>query len=161
GVVSATIRGKSQFRNGHTWYFAQYFNPTVNLDALKKYQHPTTDIMIARQRDPRNNFGVLPFTDTKITHYYDKDPAEAKRYCESFPGCVPIDSVEKMAQEVDAIYLGDASGYGEDHFDLVAPGLARGLPTFCDKPIGGTIAETKKILEFAAKNKAPIMSASI
>jgi len=29
--------------------------------------------------------------------------------------------------------MGDASGKGEDHFDLVAPGLARGLPTFCDK----------------------------
>ena len=71
------------------------------------------------------------------------------------------DSVEKMAAEVDAIWLGDASGKGEDHFDLVAPGLSRGLPTFCDKPIGGTVEGTKKILALAREHKAPIMSTSI
>ena len=43
-----------------------------------------------------------------------------------------------MVEQVDAVWLGDASGFGEDHFDLVAPGLRKGLPTFCDKPIGGT-----------------------
>src|SRR4051812_11910331 len=66
-----------------------------------------------------------------------------------------------MVDEVDAIWMGDASGQGEDHFDLVAPGLARGLPTFCDKPIGGTVAGTKKILDFARQHNAPIMSSSI
>jgi hypothetical protein len=45
--------------------------------------------------------------------------------------------------------MGDASGRGEDHFDLVAPGLERGLPTFCDKPIGGTVAGTRRILKLA------------
>jgi len=57
--------------------------------------------------------------------------------------------------------MGDASGKGDDHFDLVAPGLAKGLPTFCDKPIGGTVPGTWKILEFARKHKAPLMSGSI
>jgi predicted dehydrogenase len=57
--------------------------------------------------------------------------------------------------------MGDASGRGEDHFDLVAPGLARRLPTFCDKPIGGTVAGTRKILEFAREHQAPLMSSSL
>ena len=30
---------------------------------------------------------------------------------------------------VDAVWLGDASGRGDDHFDLVAPALEKGLPT--------------------------------
>jgi predicted dehydrogenase len=70
-------------------------------------------------------------------------------------------SLEEMVGEVDAIWMGDASGYGEDHFDLVAPGLAKGLPTFCDKPIGGTVAGTRKILEFARQHQAPVMSSSL
>jgi predicted dehydrogenase len=57
--------------------------------------------------------------------------------------------------------MGDASGRGEDHFDLVAPGLRKGLPTFCDKPIGGTVQNTRKILEFARAHKAPLMSSSL
>jgi predicted dehydrogenase len=112
-------------------------------------------------RDPRNNFGVLPFSDTAITHYYDRDPNEAKRFAEAFPGVQVAESVEKMVEQVDAVWLGDASGFGEDHFDLVAPGLSRGLPTFCDKPIGGTVAGTRKILDFARRHKAPIMSSSL
>ena len=66
-----------------------------------------------------------------------------------------------MVEQVDAVWLGDASGFGDDHFDLVAPGLRKGLPTFCDKPIGGTVAGTRKILEFARKHKAPLMSSSL
>src|SRR5581483_4192260 len=34
-------------------------------------------------------------------------------------------------------------------------------PTFCDKPIGGTVAGTRQILGHAKKHKAPIMSSSI
>ena len=40
GVISASIDGKPQKTNGHTWHFAQYFHPTVNLDAIKKYLDP-------------------------------------------------------------------------------------------------------------------------
>src|SRR5438093_824409 len=76
-------------------------------------------------------------------------------------GVVGDDSLEKMVQEVDAVWMGDASGRGEDHFDLVAPGLERGLPTFCDKPIGGTVENTRKILQLAQAKKAPLMSSSL
>ena len=44
--------------------------------------------------------------------------------------------------------------------EMVAPALAKGLPTFCDKPIGGTVAGTKKILDFAKQHNAPLMSSS-
>ncbi len=162
GVVSASIGGKPQRTNGHTWHFAQYFHPTVNQDAIKKYLDPGSVKMFAEVlRNSRCNFDALPFPDTKITHYYDADPAAAAMFAEAFPGVKVARKLEEMAEQVDAVWMGDASGRGEDHFDLVAPGLAKGLPTFCDKPIGGTVAGTKKILEFAQKHRAPLMSSSL
>ena len=162
GVISSRIKGQPQKANGHTWHFAQYFHPEIDLDAIAKYLDPGSATYFKTMlRNPQCNFGVLPFPDTRITHYYEPDPAVAELFCEAFPGVQVATSLEKMAEEVDALWLGDASGYGEDHFDLIAPGLAKGLPTFCDKPIGASVAGTRKILEFAREHKAPIMSSSL
>src|SRR5438132_6425613 len=74
GVVSASIGGKPQKTNGHTWHFAQYLHPTINLDAIKKYLDPGSVRMFHDYvRNPRYNFDRLPFPDTRITHYYDAD----------------------------------------------------------------------------------------
>lgn len=162
GIISASIRGKPQKGNGHTWHFAQYLHPDINLAAFKKYRDPgSTDIFERIVRNPRNDFDQLPFPDTRITQVYTGDAEDAAQYVETFPGVQIAKSVSELVKEVDAVWLGDASGYGEDHFDLVAPGLERGLPTFCDKPIGGSVAETRRILEFARKHKAPLMSSSL
>lgn len=162
GVISASIGGKPQKTNGHTWHFAQYFHPTVNLDAIKKYLDPGSARMFKDYtRNPRYNFDVLPFADTRITHYYDADPASAAMYAEAFPGVKVAAKLEELVDNVDAVWLGDASGRGEDHYDLVAPGLQKGLPTFCDKPIGGTVANTRKILDLAKKHNTPLMSSSL
>ena len=162
GVISARINGKPQPTNGHTWHFAQYFHPTINMAAIRKYMDPGNIAMFEQYcRNPRENFGILPFADTEISHYYEADPKIAATFAEAFPGVQVATSLERMAAEVDAIWLGDASGKGEDHFDLVAPGLAKGLPTFCDKPIGGSVAGTRKILDFARQHGAPLMSSSL
>jgi predicted dehydrogenase len=162
GVVSAAIRGKPQPRNGHTWHFAQYLHPAVNLDAIQKFMDPGSAKMFrAYMRNPKCNFGELPFPDTKITHYYDADPAVAVAFTEAFPGVRVARSLEEMVGAVDAVWMGDASGFGDDHFELVAPGLRKGLPTFCDKPIGGSVAGTRKILDFARAHQAPLMSSSL
>jgi predicted dehydrogenase len=162
GVVSAGIRGKSQPQNGHTWHFAQYFHPTIDLDAISKYLDAGSSAMFRKYlRNPKYAFDQLPFPDTKITHYYDADPKAAGPFTEAFPGVKAARSLEEMVEQVDAVWMGDASGYGEDHFDLVAPGLSKGLPTYCDKPIGGTVAGTRKILDFARRHRAPLMSSSL
>ncbi|HLQ43138.1 MAG TPA: hypothetical protein VK137_00295, partial [Planctomycetaceae bacterium] len=89
GVVSASIGGKPQKTNGHTWHFAQYFHPTVNLDAIKKFLDPGSARMFEQHlRNPRENFDQLPFADTRITHVYDADRASAAMYAETFPGVV-------------------------------------------------------------------------
>lgn len=162
GVVSASILGKPQRTNGHTWHFAQYFHPTIDFTAFKKHKDPgTIELFEKHVRNPKENFDQLPFPDTRISHVYDADPASAALFAEAFPGVQVARSLDEMVREVDAVWMGDASGGGEDHYDLVAPGLERGLPTFCDKPIGGTVAGTRKILQLARDRKAPLMSSSL
>ncbi|MSR32460.1 MAG: Gfo/Idh/MocA family oxidoreductase [Gemmataceae bacterium] len=162
GVISASIRGKPQARNGHTWHFAQYLHPTCDLNAIKKYLDPgSADYFKKYVRNPKMNWDALPFTGTRITHYFDTDEKNAGPFAEAFAGVKPAKSPEDLANQVDAVWLGDASGFGDDHFDLIAPALQKGLPCFCDKPIGGTVKETKKILDFARKHRAPIMSSSL
>ena len=162
GIISARIRGNPQRLNGHTWNFTQYFHPEIDLDIIKKYLDPGRIAMYHNYlRNPAMTFGRWPFPDTRITHYYEQDPAIAALFCEAFPGVKVCTSLEQMANEVDAVWLGDASGYGEDHFDLIAPALSKGLPTFCDKPIGASVEGTRKILDFAKKHNAPLMSSSL
>ena len=162
GVISAAIKGKPQPRNGHTWHFAQYLHPEIDLAAIKKYMDPGSVEMFNKYiRNPKFTFDQLPFADTKLTLYYDADQSVIGPFTEAFPGVKAVKSVEELAANVDAVWLGDASGFGEDHFDLIAPALKRGLPVFCDKPIGGSVAGTRKILEFAKKHDAPLMSSSL
>jgi predicted dehydrogenase len=162
GVVSASIRGKPQRTNGHTWHFAQYLHPTIDLDVIKKTLDPgSANFFVKYVRNPRCNFDALPFADTRLTHVYDADFDSAALFATAFPGVKAVRKLEELVANVDAVWMGDASGFGEDHYDLVAPGLEKGLPTFCDKPIGGTVAGTRKILELARKHKAPLMSSSL
>jgi predicted dehydrogenase len=153
GVISAAINGKPQPTNGHTWHFAQYLHREVNLPAIRKYLDPGSARMFEKYlRNPRYNFDQLPFADTRITHVYAHPADGLAHYVEAFPGVTIAKSVDELV---------DASGTGDDHFDLVAPALTKGLPTFCDKPIGGTVAGTRRILDLAKKHRAPIMSSSL
>jgi len=162
GVISASIDGKPQRTNGHTWHFAHFFHPTVNQDAIAKYLDPANVAYFEHYRKRGlDHFDQIPFADTRITHVYDADPASAAMYAEAFPGVQVAGSVAELVKEVDAVWMGDASGRGNDHYDLVAPGLEKGLPTFCDKPIGGTVEGTRRILKLAQERRAPLMSSSL
>jgi len=162
GVISASIEGKPQRTNGHTWHFCHPFHPVVNQDVIKKTLDPGS-VRIFEQffRNPANNFDLMPFPNTRLTHVYDADRQSAELYAAAFPGVQVADSLEKLVQEVDAVWLGDASGTGSDHFDLIAPALEKGLPCFVDKPIGKTVAGTRQILELAKKHNAKLMSSSL
>ena len=162
GVISASIDGRAQRTNGHTWHFAQYLHPEINMATIRRSLDPGSVRMFERYlRSPRYTFDQLPFPDTRITHVY-ADPADGlDNYIDAFPGVRIARTLDELVENVDAVWMGDASGRGNDHFDLVAPGLRRGLPTFCDKPIGGTIAETRRILDLAREHKAPLLSSSL
>ena len=162
GVISASIDGRPQRTNGHTWHFAQYFHPEINLAAIRRHLDPGSVRMFERYlRSPHYTFDQLPFPDTRITHVYANPADGLQNYVEAFPGVRMARSLQELVESVDAVWLGDASGRGNDHFDLIAPALRLGLPTFCDKPIGGTVAETRRILELAREHRAPLMSSSL
>jgi predicted dehydrogenase len=162
GVISASIGGKPQKTNGHTWHFAQYLHPECNLDAIKKYLDPgSADFFRKVVRNPKHAFAGWPFPDTRLTYYYDADPSVIPPFLEAFPGVKPARSLKELVENVDAVWLGDASGRGEDHLELLGPALEKGLPCFCDKPIGGSVEGTRGILELARKHQAPIMSSSL
>ena len=75
GVISARIKGKPQPTNGHTWHFAQYLHPTINMEGIRKYKDPANVRFFQEvARNPRDSFGILPFSNTEITHYYEADP---------------------------------------------------------------------------------------
>jgi len=162
GVISASIDGRPQRTNGHTWHFAQYFHPEINLPAIRRHLDPGSVRMFERYlRSPRYTFDQLPFPDTRITHVYANPTDGLENYIEAFPGVRIARTLDELVESVDAVWLGDASGRGNDHYALVAPGLRRGLPTFCDKPIGGTVAETRRILDLAREHRSPLMSSSL
>ncbi len=162
GVISASIGGKAQKTNGHTWHFAHGFHPTIDLKMIEKHlSKGPVDLFKSHFRNPNEDFAKLPFDNTRISCYYDADPTSAQMFAEAFPGVEVARSLDELVKNSDAVWIGDASGRGEDHFELCAPGLAKGLPTFCDKPIGGTVSETRKILDYAHKHNAPLMSSSL
>ncbi len=162
GVISASIDGKPQKTNGHTWHFAQYFHPEINLPAIKKYLDPGSAMFFEKYlRNPRYRFDQLPFPDTRITHVYSNPADGLTNYVEAFPGVKIAKTVEELVDSVDAVWLGDASGKGNDHYELIEAALKKGLPTFCDKPIGETVAGTRKILDLAKKTGTPLMSSSL
>src|SRR5205814_9869201 len=103
GVVSAAIRGKPPPRNGHTWHFAQYLHPEVNLDLIQKYLDPgSAEFFRKVVRNPKCNFDQLPFPDTTITHYYDADQSVIGPYTETFPGRKAAKSLEDLTEHVAA-----------------------------------------------------------
>jgi predicted dehydrogenase len=162
GVISASIHGQPQKTNGHTWHFAHGFHPEIDMAAVEKHlSKGPIELFKTHFRNPKEDFAQLPFPDTRISAIYDADPASAAMFAGGFPGVQVARTLDELVAGSDAIWLGDASGTGDDHFDLIAPGLAKGLPTFCDKPIGETVAGTRKILEFARKHNAPLMSSSL
>src|SRR6516165_7567845 len=107
GVISAAIDGKPQKTNGHTWHFAQYFHPEINLAAVKKYLDPgSARFFETVVRSPRYTFDQLPFPDTRITHVYANPPDGLDNFAETFPGVRVAKSLEELVDSVDAVWMG-------------------------------------------------------
>ena len=104
GAVSAAILGKPQKRNGHTWHFAQYLHPECDFDALQKHYPQVVEGWRKVYRNPNLHFNMLPFPDTRITHYFDTDRDAAAAFAAVFPGVQVATNLEKMSDEVDAVW---------------------------------------------------------
>jgi hypothetical protein len=153
---------KAARTNLHTWHFFQGFHARVDMDALAQYQgKEMVDLYRRWLRNPKVLGNEPPFRNTRITHVYDPDAKAAKQFCTVFTGAQPVAKVEEMVKTVDAVLLGDDTGNGQDHQDLIAPFLEAGLPTFCDKPLANSPARARTLIALAEKHKAPLMSSSL
>src|SRR5262245_3753959 len=65
GLLSASIHGKPQPRNGHTWHFCHYLHPEFDDAAYKTVYPQSYDSFKKIYRNPNYNFGVLPFPNTR------------------------------------------------------------------------------------------------
>jgi len=68
---------------------------------------------------------------------------------------------EEVSDGVDLVIIGDANYDGSDHLKLAAPGLAKGIPTFVDKPFAATYGDAKAIVNLAREHNTPVLSLSI
>ncbi|MCY7419071.1 MAG: Gfo/Idh/MocA family oxidoreductase [Chloroflexi bacterium] len=65
---------------------------------------------------------------------------------------VAVPSVESLMDAADAIVIAAATGA---HAALVRAGIARRLPTYCEKPLAGTLAETIEMAELVEASGVP------
>ena len=69
-------------------------------------------------------------------------------------GATPVDSVEKLlASGIDGVVVAAAT---PAHAELTLAAVERGLPTFCEKPIASTAAESAHIAEVIARSGVPV-----
>ena len=112
-------------------------------------------------RNPRYSFDQLPFPDTRITHVYANPADGLTNYIEVFPGVRIARTSQELVESVDAVWLGDASGRGNDHFELVAPGPAARPAHFLRQADRRHRGRDARILDLAREHRAPLMSSSI
>lgn len=69
-------------------------------------------------------------------------------------GAIPADSVEDLLDSgVDGVVVAAATGA---HAELTLAAVHRGLPTFCEKPIAATAAESAHVAEAIARSGVPV-----
>ncbi len=69
-------------------------------------------------------------------------------------GATPVDSVEALLSSgVDGVVVAAAT---PAHAELTLAAVERGLPTFCEKPIASTAAESARVAEVIARSGVPV-----
>jgi len=100
-------------------------------------------------------------TGFRLVKVYDRDAEAATRTAAAFRTkpevCKDLDQVSKG---VDLVFVANESGDGSDHAELATPGLAKGVPTFVDRPFAATVQDAKAMIALARRKRAPLFSCS-
>ena len=98
----------------------------------------------------------------EIVKVWDRDAGMAEKMSKLFFGKpTPCTDLAEMTKGIDAAFIADCNGGGQDHFELASPFLKKGIPTFVDKPFASTLADAKAMVRLAGKHRTPLLSASI
>ncbi len=95
-----------------------------------------------------------------IAKVWDADRALAQDAGTIF-GAEICERFEDCTEDVDLVFIPDCNGDGSGHLELAAPGLARGVPTFVDKPLANNLTEARAIIDLAQAHGTPVMSLSM
>lgn len=69
-------------------------------------------------------------------------------------GAKPVDSVEQLLDSgIDGVVVAAAT---PAHAELTLAAVAKGLPTFCEKPIAATAAESARVAEVISRSGVPV-----
>lgn len=111
--------------------------------------------------DPRKI--TMPKVDGfEITRIYDGAIEKAQAFSDTFHGGPAVcRTLEEAADGINAVFIADCDGGGQDHLALASPFLERGIPTFVDKPFASTLKDAREIVSLARRRSAPLFNASI
>ena len=146
----------------HGYYFGAQMDPK-NLVPAKLVEY---DYIVAHYyQNIYNPFDLekLPKVGGfEIVKCYDYERERAEHFAEVFSGRPQVcDTVQEMADGIDAVFISDCDGGGGDHLQLATPFLTQGLPTFVDKPFAPTLKDARAIVKLAEKHGAPLYNDSI
>jgi myo-inositol 2-dehydrogenase / D-chiro-inositol 1-dehydrogenase len=83
----------------------------------------------------------------------DERPDVVKEVAAKY-GATPADSVEALLSSgIDGLVVAAAT---PAHAQLTLAGVERGLPTFCEKPVASTAAESARVAEVIARSGVPV-----
>ena len=83
----------------------------------------------------------------------DSRPEVARAVAESLPSARPADVEELMASGVDALVIATST---PGHAPLLRAAVSAGLPTFCEKPVAATLAETVDVVRLVEQSGVPV-----
>jgi len=113
--------------NGHPYSFASIVNGYDDAGYEASDWGVIHDYLVTK--DP-SEFG---FDGVTVTHAWTQDPAETDTLCRASKIPNAAESLDGMAESVDAVLLA-RDDYGR-HREFAEPFLDRGIPTFVDKPL--------------------------
>ena len=87
--------------------------------------------------------------DAELTATFDTDPERAARVARHHGG-EPVASLEALLDEADAVWV---CTWTAGHLEAVEAAADRGLPVFCEKPLGPTLPDCERVA--AALERVP------
>lgn len=98
----------------------------------------------------------------EIVKVWDENPESARHFSETFRQRPQVCAeFTDLASGVDAVFIADCNGSGNDHLRLAEPFLRKRLPIFVDKPFASRLADAEAIVALARQYGTPMFNASI